>query len=350
MSLLLAVALATTAQFRVDRLAEGVYAAVATKPPGLMVQSNTLIVVGDDDVIVVDANLTASATKEVVAAVRKITRKPVRYVVNTHGHDDHVLGNAVYRDAFPGVAFIADPDTRTDIAGVIAGNRKGMLENGPAFVAQIKDALAKGQNLRGEPLTDAERAGLASDVTLAEQYFDETPRTPVFLPTLTFDGTLTFHQGTRTIEIRHVGRGHTRGDVVVWLPEERIVATGDLVIAPIPLVGADQSYVPDWVGALGSVRALRPTIIVPGHGEVMRDGTYLTLMADTLAAATAQAESAIARGETVEQARKSVDLSAFRARFAGDDRWLGFLFDVYVAQPAVGAVYREVAARPGRGP
>ena len=93
--------------FTVEKIAEGVYAVIRTEPPGYLFQSNSTFIVCDSDVIVVDPQFTLAATKEVIAALRTITSKPVTYVINTHSHEDHVVGNQVYRDEYPGVKFIA---------------------------------------------------------------------------------------------------------------------------------------------------------------------------------------------------------------------------------------------------
>ncbi|HEX2205969.1 MAG TPA: MBL fold metallo-hydrolase, partial [Longimicrobium sp.] len=100
------------AGFDVERVADGVYAVVRREPAGLWFEANNAFVVGDDGVVVVDANFSVAATREVIAAIRRVTPKPVRYVVNTHWHDDHITGNRAYRDAFPGVEFVGHATAR----------------------------------------------------------------------------------------------------------------------------------------------------------------------------------------------------------------------------------------------
>src|SRR5215213_4852395 len=101
-----------TTDFEVVKVAEGVYAAVRREPPGLTVNANSVFIINDEDVVVVDTTLTPGSARETLAALRKLTDKPVRYVVNTHWHDDHLLGNVAYRDAFPAADFIAHENTR----------------------------------------------------------------------------------------------------------------------------------------------------------------------------------------------------------------------------------------------
>src|SRR6185369_14651859 len=118
------------AQFTVERLAPGVYATIRSEPPGQAFESNSVFIVGDSGVIVVDAQSNLSATREVLAALRRITRKPVTALILTHWHFDHITGAAVYRDSFPGVAIIAHTRTAEAIDTGAAG-RRSFLESLP---------------------------------------------------------------------------------------------------------------------------------------------------------------------------------------------------------------------------
>jgi glyoxylase-like metal-dependent hydrolase (beta-lactamase superfamily II) len=293
-------------------------------------------------VVVVDC---PEASREVLVALRRVTDQPVRYVINTHWHDDHIIGNQVYRDAFPGVEFIAHAATRAYLPGPGATNRRQMIEGAPQGVAMLRERLAQGENLQGERLSPEERASYESDVALVEHYLAVVPGAEIVLPTLTVEDRLTLYQGGRAIEVRALGRGHTGGDLVVYLPRERIVLSGDLVVWPVPLVGREQSHVHEWAAALDSLRALRPAAIVPGHGPVLYDDAYPRLVAELFTAIAQQTDAAAAQGKTIEETRQSVDLAELRRRFAGDSQLRGVLFDTYVAGPGVAAAYREATER-----
>ena len=324
--------------FEFTQLADGVYASVRKEPVGLGVDANNLFVFGEDGVLVVDTNFGPSSTRQVLANLRTITDKPVQYVVNTHPHDDHVLGNSVYRDAFPAAEFIGHPFAGEYLPGKGAANRKAQVDNLPGFATAMKDALVRGLNLTKQPITDEERAGYESDLRLIEAYLKDAPAFVDVPPTKAVSDRLTLHLGARTVDVLHLGRGHTAGDLVVHLPRERIVATGDLVVHPIPLVGGDQSFVADWSATLEKVIALEPKMIVPGHGPVMHDTTYVRQMADLFASVTKQVKEA--PGSTLDEVRQGVDLSAWRDRFAGGSQLKRFLFANYVAGPAVASAYR----------
>ena len=114
------------------------------------------------------------------------------------------------------------------------------------------------------------------------------------------------------------------------------------MVAPIPLVGGDQSHVTEWSATLEKIVALRPRIIVPGHGPVMRDMNYVNQMSQLFADITQRTKDAVARGETLDQARKSIDLTDWKTRFAGESSLKMFLFDNYVTGPAITSAYRAI--------
>jgi glyoxylase-like metal-dependent hydrolase (beta-lactamase superfamily II) len=341
------VAFAQAEKFEMVKVSEGVYAAIRKEPPGLTVNANSVFIINEDDVVVVDTTLTPSTAREELAALRRLTTKPVRYVINTHWHDDHIMGNGVYREAFPNVEFIAHARTLEYLLATgLTNRRQAMSEKGyPQFIAALKGRLEKNVSVLGGPLSDEERTTLASDIQIAERYMAENPGAQVALPTITLEDRLTLHRGSRTIDIRYLGRGHTSGDIVVHLPEASILITGDLVIYPVPYVGNPQSHPGDWSATLEKLINLHPAVIIPGHGPVLHDDSYLKLMAGLFASIRQQVEAAVRRGETLEQTRKNVNLDEFQNQFAGDSRMRRLIFRSYVVGPAVDAAFGDATAR-----
>lgn len=332
--------------FEMVKVADGVYAAIRTEPPGLTVNGNSVFIINDDDVVVVDTTLTPGRAKEELAALRKLTSKPVKYVINTHWHDDHIMGNQVYRDAFPGVEFIAHAATREYLPSTGLSNRKGaMSEQGyPGFIAFLKKHLQENQSVFGGPMDDEERATYASDIKIAERYMAENPGVEIVLPSITLEDRLTLHRANRVIDIRYLGRGHTSGDLVVYLPKEGIVISGDLVIWPVPYVGNPQSHPGEWGATLEKLMGLNPTTIVPGHGPVLHDNTYIKLMTRLFASLKQQVEAAVARGETLEQTRKSVNLDEFQKLLVGESRIRRDIFGSYVKGAGIAAAFSDATA------
>lgn len=341
-------AAAQTNQFEMVKVADGVYAAIRKEPPGLTVNGNSVFIINENDVVVVDTTLTPGTAKEELAALRKLTDKPVRYVINTHWHDDHIMGNQVYCDAFPGVEFIAHIKTLEYLPTTGLTNRKmAMSEQGyPSFIAFLRKSLAENKSVFGGPMDDEERSTYSSDLKIAERYMAENPGATIVLPTITIDERMTLQRGSRTVDIRYLGRGHTSGDLVVHLPHEQIVITGDLVIYPVPYVGNPQSHPGDWGATLESLLRLNASIIIPGHGPVLHDDVYVRQMARLFASMKQQVEAAVGRGETLQQVRKSVNLDEFQKLFAGDSRMRKDVFGNYVKGAGLAAAFTDATAKP----
>jgi glyoxylase-like metal-dependent hydrolase (beta-lactamase superfamily II) len=324
-------------------LGDGVYAVVRSEPFGLANHSNNVFIVGPRDVVVVDAPFTLAAARDVIAAIRAVTDRPVRWVIHTHWHDDHVFGNAAYRDTFPGVTIVAQERTREDLATIGAENRRRQVEGGPAAIAEIEQAADRDTAFDGAAMDAPERAAYRSSAAIARVYVAEAGQAAPVLPTLTFGDRLTIDQDGRPIEVRALP-GNTRGDAVVWLPRERVLVAGDLVNGGAP--SAAHAAPGAWVAALDSLRALDPRFVVPGHGPV-EDGTArIGVLRDALADLTAQVAAGVARGEILEQVRAGVKLDALRARVADDSRMGRFFFDGWFAGPAIAAAFREASAAP----
>ena len=143
-------------------------------------------------------------------------------------------------------------------------------------------------------------------------------------PTLTFDRELDIDIGNRGIQVMHLGRGTTAGDTIVYLPKEKILVAGDLVTHPV--LFTYDGYPSEWIQTLEKIEQLNVETLVPGHGDVLRDTTYIYLTRDLLKSAVEQVNATLHQltstieYPSLEQVRKGVDLSLFRQKFAGDDK------------------------------
>ncbi|HET8625386.1 MAG TPA: MBL fold metallo-hydrolase [Gemmatimonadales bacterium] len=334
--------------FEIVILAEGVYGFVWKNPLQDPIESNALFIVNEHDVVVVDAGIMPSTARRMAAALRKLTSKPVRYVINTHWHDDHHQGNEVYRDLWPQVEFIAHRDTRTDIFAKTYAPRADVVANMKKENQRYVRWAASGKDDDGKPIDERRRARMRE---IAEVYapaiaeIEKVRNTP---PDLTLVDRLVLHRGKRTIDIRWLGRGNTRGDVVVFLPEERIVATGDLIVSPIPFgIG---SYYRDWIATLGRLDSLPADVLFLGHGGPLRDRTYLHEIRDLLTALVTRVDSAVAAGATVEETRKRVTLADWKLKLAGEDRQRQGGFDAVFVTPAVERAWQQAKGEPDDAP
>jgi len=245
------------ARFDIKKVADGVHAAVAA--PAYKVNCNTAIIESDDGVMVVDTHSKPSAAQVIVERLREMTKKPVRYVVNTHFHWDHWHGNEVYPAAYPNAEVVSNDITREAMV------RKGLkriqdhVRTVPGEIATLKANLAKA--------APGERAKLETDLKAAERYLVEVTALKPALPTIAFERTMKLYRRDREIHLLHLGRAHTEGDVFVYLPKEKVVITGDALIGWTPYMG--DGYPEDWVATLDRLAQLDFTHIIMGHGDVV---------------------------------------------------------------------------------
>src|SRR5256714_12609582 len=200
--------------FEIKPIADGVYAAIAK--PSYRVNCNAAIIVLSDGVLVVDTHSKPSAARALIEQIKKLTPKPVKFVVNTHFHWDHYQGNEAYPSSWPaGVEIISSEATRTSIEQRGIPRVKHEILTMPAEIEQLRADLHKAS-------TPEQRASIQKDISEAEGYLAELKSMQITLPTMTFDHSLILHRKSRTVEILWLGRAHTDGDVFVFLPKETV--------------------------------------------------------------------------------------------------------------------------------
>lgn len=328
-----------------QELAPGIWAAIRSDPFELPQEGNAVLVLTDEGVVAFDAGGSPAMGEQIVAKARSLTRLPITDVVLSHWHGDHMRGLQAIRAAWPHVRVLAHPEARDMIAATRDRWLKRRVSMVPNIRRGIAQALTANQDLGGRPLIPAERAWLEAGSRITDQLDRENQRTTYVVPDATVDGRMTLYRGGREIVFLHPGRAHTAGDIILWLPQERIVATGDVVTAPVPLMPSP--YCNDYVGVLEQVKALGFTALVPGHGPVLRDTAYVDLLIDTMRSVSSQVQPLAAQGLPLEQAVAKVDLSQLEARFTHGDPFLAHRFADYVAKSLPASAY---LAATGKGP
>lgn len=332
----------------ITRVDDGVWLIAQPQPFHIQPIGNVTVIEQADGLVLVDAGGSPGAGRRIVELVRGVSDKPVKAVAITHWHGDHVLGLPAIAQAWPDAQVIATGTTDAHLRGrSMKAYPKGApdaamqavfdqrLDGAEAF---LRDALAK------PDLSARERAGFEASLRLFAQYRPDTRDLVLVLPTRTFTDTLTLDDPRRPVQLWHPGRGNTDGDLVAWLPKQRVMATGDLLVAPVPF--GFNAYPAQWQHSLRALQAKRPALWIPGHGAAMRDDGYVKRVTALIGHTRDAVAPLAARGVPLEQARKEVDLSDDRARFVGDDAWLSRWFDRYWTQPFVDAAYREATGQP----
>src|SRR5215210_1970748 len=205
------------------KLSDNAYAYTAEGDP------NTGVIVGDDAVMVIDTQATPVMAEDVIRHIRTVTNLPIKYVLMSHYHAVRVLGASAYRPQ----EIIASQDTYDLIVERGAQDMKSEIERFPRLFRAVETI-----------------PGLT-------------------WPTLTFKGEMTLWLGKLEVKIMQLGRGHTKGDTVVWLPQQMIMFSGDLVeYEATPYAG--DAYFKDWPKTLDAIAALAPEKLVPGRGASLQ--------------------------------------------------------------------------------
>ena len=296
---LLAGTAAADALCAITTVADGVYAAIAK--PAYKVNCNAVIILLGDGVLVVDTHSKPSAARALIEQIKKLTDKPVRYVVNTHFHWDHYQGNEAYPSSWPaGIDIISSEATRNNIERMGIPRVKHEITTMPAEIDQLKSDLSKAT-------TPEQKESIARNLREAESYFGELKTMQVALPSLTFDRSLILHRPSRTVEILWLGRAHTDGDVWVFLPKEKVLVCGDALHGWTPFMG--DSYPYEWIKTLDAAEKLDFDYAIGGHGDVMKGKQKFELWKQYFGDLMDQTAAAYSLGASLGEAQKKV--SAF---------------------------------------
>jgi glyoxylase-like metal-dependent hydrolase (beta-lactamase superfamily II) len=325
--------------FAVETVADGIYAFVSPEPKTGFVQGNCVAVVGQDGVLVVDSGQYPALTRRMIGEIRKQTTAPVRFLVNTHWHGDHLLGNGQYREAFPGIAIVGHTVTRQLMEKFYSDVGAAAVAKEREFLAQERSELEQGRRKDGTPLSDEDKEYIRAELADGEQDLATAGEIRYAAADLTFENELTLHLGGRDVKLLHLGRGNTGGDTVVFVPDAQVAIAGDLVVYPTPY--ALGSFLGEWVETLRKLKALGAATLVPGHGPVMRSYEYVDSLIALIESVLSQVRQAVKEGKSLEETRASVDVESFRRTLTGEDLWRRRAFEAYFVRPAVGRAYKE---------
>jgi len=183
----------------------------------------------------------------------------------------------------------------------------------PEAIQRLEKILAEGKDSRGNELTPETRVRAEQQLAAQKSYLQELKQIQITVPTLTFERSLILHKPDRAIHIYHFGRGHTRGDVVVYLPKEKVLITGDLLTNGIPFMR--DAYPVEWISTLEAMQKLDWTQGIPGHGGVQAGKEQLEKLIVYMRDLVAAVREAVGKGLSLEETKKTVDLSKHAPNF-----------------------------------
>jgi cyclase len=236
------------------KLADGIYARIAS--PDSNAVGNSGVVVLDHSVLVFDTHFTPEAGEALLAGIRAITPKPVRFVVNSHWHADHTHGNQVFADA----QIISSANARRDILelDLPSFTRTGTIAQ--TQITKLRQEMSK-------ETAPAQIQRLREQIKSREEYLQTASRLKITAPVVAIDDSLTIQDGKQEVRLLYLGTGHTDGDIVLLLPTQKIAFVGDLFFNnAIPNV--QDASVLQWMKTLEEVLKLSTDKFIPGHGPV----------------------------------------------------------------------------------
>ena len=308
------------------QIADGIYQFI-TAPDGYVPNGNSVVIVNEKDVLVFDTFTRPSTARTVLAEIRKITDKPVRYVVNSHHHPDHWSGNEIYAQAFPNLEIIATEESRQLMLNIAKAWPPLWKANLARDQADLDKEISTDKESDGTQLTDEDRRRDEEDVRLERDFVAEGVNVQRTYPTLTYGDTLTLYHGGREFRFISVV-GDADGTTVLYLPKEKILVTGDVASYPIPYFTPPLSQHAKSLRKLAQIDA---DVIIPGHGPAWHDKNFLNLEADLFESIVNQVVKAEQQGlVTVDEIQNAVDVESFRVRFTNDDKALNAKFHRYV--------------------
>lgn len=295
---------------RFEEVADGVW--LATGSGSVYTMSNALVLVGEFDTLVVDSHVTPTAARALLASLPVITDKPVRYLVNSHYHFDHAHGN----QAFPaGVEIIGHEFTRKKLSGELGNvleesTFRSFSDPVPATVASLEQQAA----VETDPQRKAQleqRHQVQSDYLNAIAEIEPTP------PNITLNEKMTLFQavanGSREIQLLHLGRAHTGGDVVIYLPQSGVIFTGDMMLPGLSYMG--DGFVDEWPATLDVLKQMEFNTWLPGHGAVQHSRDPIDHFQAYLRDLWGKTERMYREGVSWEDAAARIDMTNHSANY-----------------------------------
>jgi cyclase len=287
-----------------EKIAEGVYYATSAGP--MTTGGNHAIIVGERNVLLVDDGTTPAAARALLEDMKKITDKPVRWVINTHFHYDHTDGNSVFG---PGVDVIGHEYVRHAIADLDVVHRE-------PFKTALSNMIIRIESLQkqiGEEKDSEKRRTLQKQFAAAQADLQGLKTLKPTPPNVTYSSKMTMYQGQREIQLLFLGRGHTQGDTVVFLPKERIVCTGDLMESRLAYMG--DALFDEWITTLDALKKLDFDTVLPGHGVSFHEKSLITAFQSYLKDFMTKIAELRKQGLSAEEAAQRVDLTSHKADF-----------------------------------
>jgi glyoxylase-like metal-dependent hydrolase (beta-lactamase superfamily II) len=322
-------------EYTLKEVKQGIFVTVRQEPLRQVVEGNFVIIVNDSDVVVVDAAGSPRAARIAIKDIKKITKKPVSHLINTHFHGDHTFGNQEYLKQFRGLEIVSSKPTaevmfkRAQSFSVFL-LKDSFFNKRRADMDTIINKLSMEDAVLNKKVIENHKRYRDFDLFTLRDVYREVKITP---PTLTFDREFTLHRGQREIRILFLGAGDTPGDTWVFLPAEKVLITGDAVVHPVPYGFTQPPR--DWLKTLEKAAALDFDILIPGHGDVQYSKNYLLQLTELLKTIIQQVDDLSKQNLSKDAIKSRIDISQIESKFTNNDPFLAYYFNEYFKAPLI---------------
>jgi cyclase len=289
--------------FDIQKATEGVYFAHAR--PQTVINCNAAIFVRSKDVVVVDAHSKPSAAASIIRQIRRqVSDKPVRFVINTHFHWDHTQGDHGYRMAGEKVDFIASSMTKQLMEEFAVARMKASAD---AVPKQIEDMRRRAE----KSFSEAEKAFCAEQIRQLEAYQADLKNYALELPSITFDKSYLLSDPAFDLHLEFHGRSHTAGDVFVFCPQKRALATGDASHGWLPNIA--DGYPRLWPGTIDEVAQADFKYMMGGHGPMQEDRTVMMSQRNYIEELAEKVEAGKRAGQSLEELQARLAVASLKS-------------------------------------
>ena len=313
---------APAAAYKFTEIVPGVYSAIGTG--SMNVGSNSAVIVNKDDVVIVDSHISPESGRAMLQELNAITDKPVRYLIDTHFHYDHTSGNQAFP---PGVEIIGHEFTRRKLTGDIL--EKGM------FADLLRGLPKQLDDMKARAAAEADaaaKARLDQQVRVQTAFATSLKDLKVTPPTVTLVDHMTLFRGDREIRLLYLGHGHTGGDVVVYLPKEKVLCSGDLLVHDV--ANLIDGYVNEWPDTLEKLKPIDFVDVIPGHGDPFKGKERVDWFQAYLRDLWKQGSALHDQKVSAADAAKRIDMTAHKAHYPAingpgvNGAWVARMFEV----------------------
>jgi glyoxylase-like metal-dependent hydrolase (beta-lactamase superfamily II) len=307
-------------------------------PLRIQVEGNVTVIEQADGLVVIDAGGAPLSGERVVEQIRRLSDLPVKALVYTHYHGDHNLGAGAFLEAWPRLTIISTAKTRENMTGP---PMKYVQTYGASYAGMVDYGKSR---LADSTLTPEERAGWSLFVADGPGIVAAFAGMHPYPATMTFSDRLVLEDESAPVELACLGPANTDGDAVAWLPKQRVLVTGDIVVHPIPY-GAG-SYPREWIGVLRKLEEYDFAVLIPGHGEPQLDRAYLGHLVSGLEEVRRVVGPLVDQGLDLKGVLEKADFTRLRESFTGADAWRQFLFDNFFLNDIVKSAYKQAKGEP----